>query len=60
MKKSTLSSLSKHNPRKYWKYINKYKDKTNNNGNDIDMNDFVKQLFLGASADDFSKSLLIG
>ena len=45
VEKSTLSSLSKHNQR-FLKYINKYKNKNNNNGNDIDMNDFVKDLLL--------------
>ena len=39
--KSTLSSLSKTNSRKFWKYINKFKGSSKSNSTDIGVDDFV-------------------
>jgi hypothetical protein len=39
--KTTLSVLSKTNPRKFWKYVNKYKNKSYSSSNDISMQEFV-------------------
>ena len=40
--KNTLSNLSRTNPRKFWRYINKYKTNSNTNSNNIDINEFVE------------------
>lgn len=40
--KRTLSHLSKSNPRKFWKYIKKYKNKNNSVNNDVCLDDFAE------------------
>ena len=40
--KSKLNTMSKYSPRKFWKYINKFKQKSSISNNGITMDDFVR------------------
>ena len=52
--KSSLALLSKNNPRKFWKYINKYKNKSNSTSNNIDIEDFVQHFKSTSNTPHFS------
>ena len=40
--KSKLNTMSKYSPRKFWKYINKFKHKSSSTNNSVNMDDFVR------------------
>ena len=54
IEKSSLALLSKNNPRKFWKYINKYKNKSNSTSNNIDIEDFVQHFKSTSNTPHFS------